>query len=287
MTPGASSACWKEILAFEPQLVIVYTGHNEYLWRFAHEKIPSLGWRFRLRQRLARLRIYQLLTFALRPAIGVAGSIDATDVLKEIPKEESFSRPRTEEETRLVVERFRKNIAESLRAAHEAGVPVVICTVASRLQAEIVHSAPASPEESARIAPYRSALAASSSEGEREAIARTALDAAPGYAPFWQALGAALEQRGALSGARDAYVKARELESNPARGGQPINDAVREIGAREGATVVDVERLFLAMDDRGCFGEQLFVDHVHPDREGLDRIAVAVADSVRWDSLPR
>lgn len=279
----------EEVVAYRPHVMVLYLGHNDFIRRFALEKLETLGWRIRLRQRLARLRLYQVLTWALGPVLRrEAAALDVTPALAELDKAQVLGKPRTDAETAVVVQRFRKNVRASIDAAREAGASrVVVCTVASRLQAATNRMDVLEPGERDAIRPVLAALETASRPEEVEAITHTGIGIAPHFAPLHHALGLSLEAQGRLDEARASYLRARDLETNARRGGTEINQAIRDVGRDAGATVVDIEALFLARMDRGCFGDQLFRDHCHPDWEGHTIIARAILDAVDWEAIPR
>lgn len=313
----------EEVVEYDPQVLIVYTGGNELLRRFAMEQIERLGARMRLRQKLAGLRTYQLLAWVWSPVArwrqdaaggeepavveappersadnprprsrmrpvtpdqGVPGR-GASAAPPAAPEPSPHHHPRTPEEDALVQALFRSHLTRMLRAAERAGVEVVLCTPASRLSFPPKRSVPESDAERAALQPYLAALQAPASPELREAIARAALQVAPRYAPLHFALASSLVLQGRVDEAEEPYVKARDLETSVSRATTVINGITKELGKLHGATVVDVEHLFRSRSDRGCFGEQLFIDQCHPDDEGQALIARTLADARDWAAV--
>ncbi|MFN7974066.1 MAG: hypothetical protein U0166_17255 [Acidobacteriota bacterium] len=284
----------REALTYEPSAVVLYSGHNEYLRRFALESLSHMGPTVRMRQRLSKLRLYQLLGRMLAPVTGrVAGVIDVSDAAREMEKFEGFSKPRTELETRLVTERFRNNVQLAIDAARAAKVPLILCTVISQVQwmpIYAVYGDDDSRERRNQAEAFRSVIARLQGLGDyggMEEASREAIALVPRHAHFHHYLGTALLEQGRLDEALAEYVKARDLESTQRRGGVAFNDAVRELGARGGCTVVDLEKVFFADMTHGCWGGNLFIDHCHPDAEGHAIVAGAIYDAVDWTKLRR
>lgn len=285
----------QEALRYEPSLVIMYTGHNEYLRRFTMENLENLGWRVRLRQKLQRLRLHQLLAKLLAPVTGKLqlGGVDVEAHTREMEKREGFGQPRSDFETRLVESRYRNNVQLAVDAARAAGVPLAICTVVSQVQAypkHAVYGKEVTAEQMKIAEDVRFAVRPLSHAQDwvaMEAKAREGLAAVPTHAQFHHFLAQALDGQGRLPEALAEYVQARDREDTQRRGGTAFNDAIREIGAKGGATVVDLEKAFLADMTHGQWGSELFSDYCHPNEAGRDVIAEEIYRAVDWDRLAR
>lgn len=283
----------EEVLDYQPSVVILYTGHNEYLRRFTMENLQDLGMTVRVRQQLYKLRLYQLLLNVLRPLTGhgVIGKIQVEEKTREMEKREGFGQPRTSFETKLIVDRYRQNIQLAIDAANRAHVKLVLCTVVSNVKAypkHTVYDADVTEAQMKKAEEIRWQIKnATKDEHDLERLAREALAIVPGHAQFHHVLAEALEKQGRLDEALAEYIDARELEATQRRGGIAFNTAIRELGARGGATVVDLENIFLVDMEHGHWGEELFSDYCHPNEQGRDVIAEAIYRAVDWTRLPR
>lgn len=285
----------QESLRYEPSIVIMYTGHNEYLRRFTMENLQNLGWKVRLRQKLQRLRLHQLLARLLAPVTGKLqlGGVDVEEHTREMEKREGFGEPRTDFETGLVDSRYRNNVQLAVDAARTAGVPLVLCTVVSQVQAypkHAVYGKEVTAEQRRAAEEARFAirpLAATHDFVTMEAKARAVLATVPRHAQFRHFLAQALEGQGRLPEALAEFVKARDLEDTQRRGGTSFNEAIRDLGPKGGAIVADLEKVFLADMAHGHWGGDLFSDYCHPNEAGRDVIAEELYRTVDWDTLAR
>ena len=285
----------REVVDYGPSVIVMYTGHNEYLRRFAMENLRNLSPTVRLRQRLHKLRLYQLLIGVLRPVTGRvgSGSVDVQEETQEFAKREGFRQPRTPFETELVVNRYRSYIQQAIDSARDAGVHLILCTVVSNPKAfpkHTVYDAHLTEAEIKEAEGYRWKVKRAIKQDDLaawEENAREGLRVAPGHAQFHHMLAQILEKNGELEQAKHHYIQARELEATQRRGGIAFNTAIRELGAVPGVTVVDLEKIFMADMEHGRWGEGLFSDYCHPNETGRDIIAEALYRAVDWEDLPR
>lgn len=101
-------------------------------------------------------------------------------------------------------------------------------------------------------------------------------------ATYWFFRGQALEDRGELSKAREAFVRAKDLDRSFWRVRTPWNDAIRALRGPY-VRVVDLERLIGARAPDGIPGYELFHDHCHLNLAGYRYAAFALADRMAAD----
>ncbi|MEM1270842.1 MAG: hypothetical protein AAGI08_12440, partial [Bacteroidota bacterium] len=124
-----------EILAEQPDAVLIYAGHNEYYGALGVASAESLG---RLQPvvsaylKLRQFRTVQLLRNLIvraRTAVGGSARPDDATLMERIVGEQRV--PLESELFGLGVEQFRRNLEALLSAYQTAGVPVYIGTLAS------------------------------------------------------------------------------------------------------------------------------------------------------------
>ncbi len=273
----------KEILACQPDLVIIYTGHNEFLESRTYQHLlaqPS-AW-LRILESLYRLRIYSLLESA-------AGKIRAESSVGE------DSRPRSgggilspEVETLLdrsagldfyqrdsvyargVFDHFRFNIGRMIRLCRQAGVPVLFFRPVDNLKdfspfksVPSVELGSADRLRLARLVNTSRILLAEGRAGEGLGTLKKAVRLEPLYAEAWFYLGRALLATGDTARARQAFLQARELDVCPLRAQEPIHRILEEETAA-GVNLLDLPALFASHSPGGIIGAEMLIDHIHP-----------------------
>jgi len=234
-----------EIIARQPDAVVVYAGHNEYLGiggvgsSLASARSPGLA---RAIARLRRLHLYR----ALERGLGALGAgpdpLAAREgtLMSRVVAEHSI--PYGSPLYARGVEQFRGNLQRLLSKYQAAGIPVFIGTLASNERDQ--------PPFASGVDPADSAL---------------------GH--FEQAR--ALEADGRTAEARAEYLAAKDRDELRFRAPESFNEVIREVAAAHGATVVDVQGALAAGSRDGIIGAELMLEHVHPNVEGYFRLASA------------
>jgi hypothetical protein len=147
------------------------------------------------------------------------------------------------------VKQFEGNLGRVVRAFREEGVPVFIGSLASNIRDQ-----PPFP--------------------------------APGNRGPSRAEGAFLDARQALRAgdfgrARSLYERARDLDVVRFRAPSAFNTVIRRVASATGATYVPVAERAAERTLSGAPGEDLFLEHVHPNRDGYALIASAFFEALR------
>ncbi len=272
-----------EIIAVEPDAVIIYAGHNEFLGvlgvgaTFTSSQSPALT---RAIMRLRRLRLYQLMERSLSP--GGDSKPESGTLMARIAGERAI--PLDSALFDKGVEQFRGNMARLLQRYAGAGIPVFLGTLASneRGLAPFVSNAGKEADEAQWRVAYDDGIAAL--EGGRVDAALEALQRATAVddsaADGWFALGRARLAAGYPDTARDAFRAARDRDELRFRAPGVFNDALAELAEAYGATLVDVQGAMAAATDSGIVGNELLLEHVHPNVRGYFLLADAYFDAI-------
>lgn len=285
-----------EILDHDPDLLILYGGHNEFVERRFYGEILDRDARLDpLRALLHRSALYGWMTRRLVPAAQRAEAAREPDADPEetpgamlgfdVDREESVVADDTERQ--VVREAFEANLRAILDLARARGVEVILCTVASNLRdwppnRSAFDSATdvGSREEATRLLQRGTLALASGAAAEAITLLERARALAPGHALIEYRLGRAYEAMERYDDARDAYVRARDADAQPTRAPGDLNEAIRRLAAEKDVPLVDVERLFERKAPRGLVGLDLIEDYVHPTPHGHRLIALSI-----WETL--
>jgi hypothetical protein len=283
----------EEVLEYEPDLLIVYTGHNEFLEArtYGHLKNPPAGWRT-LVSSLHRLRTTQFLRAAFggsRQGQGRQAVAGSDDVARPILPEEvealldyrgSLEKYRFDPEGRRnVVLHFRYNLMRMVSLARGAGVPLVLVNPVSNLRNSPPFKSQYRPEISAaeRAAVESHWTRADQLRTVSPAFALPALEQAlsidSSCAMLHYDLAKCYDRLGRLAEAKEAYVQAKECDLCPLRAVEPLHDALVDVARQTGSPLVDIRGLFETLSATGIPGNDWLVDHVHPSIQGHQKIA--------------
>lgn len=184
---------------------------------------------------------------------------------------------------RWIVRLYVRNLEEMVDVARAAGAEPLFVTPISRLHDsppfESDHLRALSPEArrsfDAMMAHGR-ALLTSERPTEAAEVFREAATLSPTNADARYALGEALRAAGRWIEAREAFREARDWDLSASRARSRLIQAMREVAARKGAPLVDLEEEW--RDCELCWGPAYFNDDLHPSREGHAALAARIAD---------
>lgn len=233
----------RQLVDYQPDAVLIYAGHNEYYGAMGVASTSGAAgeWLNRMTVGLSRFKLGQ---WAVDFAARIKGTDERlTDGHRNLMERMvgNASIPFGSDAYRRGIDRYRDNMREVLRTLTDAGVPVCYATVSSNLRS---------------LKPFNSAEA-------EWAEANRMLAAG-------DSVGAALK-----------FAEARDRDGLRFRAPGEINTAVRKLASEfPGVALVDVDSLFTARSPYGIPGEELFLEHVHPNLRGQALIADAFYNSL-------
>jgi tetratricopeptide (TPR) repeat protein len=288
-----AAALMEELAQYEPDLFVVYTGHNEFLEDRTYGDLrrkPAL-----LRQTaalLARSRtgslIYRLAPGARRPPKDRAvlpAEVDA--VLDRTVGPSSYHRD--DAWRAQVLAHFEANLARMADLARSCGAEFVLVVPAVNLK----DCSPFKSEHSDDLSESRLAewndLSRRADELERagrwdEALAASeeALRIDPRHAETQFRAARRLLALGRPAEASAAFERALDEDVCPLRAPSAFRQAVRRIAASRRTPLVDFDRIVkddcLVRHGHNVPGEEYFLDHVHLTVEGYGMVAAAIVE---------
>lgn len=283
----------EELLAYRPDLFIFCEGHNEFLEDRTYDEIKYapriVAWPH---EQLSRLRLYTLLRAvtaswrAERPGAGrpqttlgpeADARLDWQGGMEAYHRDEAWQRD--------VMAHFDFNVRRMAAICRQAGVPLLLVNPVSNLDwppFKAEHRADLTGGERAEFDALLAAARRQMPSGLAQAIAplrqATAID--PLHAGAWYTLGKCCLELGMWDEAREALVRAKDLDVCPLRMLEPMKQLLRDAAVQTGTPLVDADALFAALSPGGIPGGAWLVDHVHPSIEGHQVLAAAVADEL-------
>ncbi len=292
-----------EIIEREPDAVVIYAGHNEYVGILGVGSGYSVG-----RQRplvlsflwLRELRIFQLAQRAIS-SFTAAGNGKKSDrgrtLMATIAREKRI--PYGSPLFQRGLDQYRANLRTILSRYRAANVPVFIATVVSNQgdQPPFVSGYASGSDKQAWRRQFEAGSRALESgdlmqalKSFDEAVATDDLQAQGHFAR-----GQALRALGRFDEARLAFLAAKDRDELRFRAPEAINRIIREESALNGAQVVEVQAAFENASNDGIVGRDLMLEHLHPNLRGYFLIADTFYESLRskrmfgpWaNSIPR
>ncbi|MEW4487060.1 SGNH/GDSL hydrolase family protein [Thalassoglobus sp. JC818] len=275
----------KECLQYEPDLIVVCSGHNEFLEDRSYAAIKSLPtWIQTPSDWFLKRRTVQLAAnvFAGGNSPSTTLAADADAILDYRNGIEAFRRDFAH--SRAVAKHYESNLNRMVSLTQQANVPLLFMLPPSNLsgqppfKSEPMETITAeqleevkSLRESARDY-YRTDL--------REAI-RVWSEIAlidPHSADNWYEYGQCLEIAGQHTEARAAYVNARDLDVCPLRMTTPLEESMKKVSDEREVPLLNLHEQLEEQTTTHILGDQWLVDHVHPSFEGHYEIALILVE---------
>jgi lysophospholipase L1-like esterase len=265
----------RELLRYEPDLFLIYMGHNEFYGALGVASTRGIGLSrtfIKAYMALERLRLVHLLR-------------DGLSLLKRHPADgaghETLMEHMVGDKTIALGSRkyhrahmdFQANLGEILNRIARAKVPVLVSTLVSNIADQPPFESPFSPGFD-RVPAWRSLEQqgdAAFGRGEHAAALAfyqqaVALDSLP--AGLIYKMGQAQRWLGDSLAARRLLEHARDLDALRFRASTEFNEVIRAVCRGAGVPVVETEEAFIKASPKGLVGHTLMLDHLHPGASG-------------------
>jgi tetratricopeptide (TPR) repeat protein len=281
----------QEVLQFEPDLLIVYTGNNEFIEPRLYATMAR--WYEPLETLAKHSTVYRLIRGSSRVAELFPANTFRSDLRGNVAYEQWSKIDKLPLVLRTdpgqfekVVQHYDFSVTSMVRAAQEKGTQVILLTVPVNLrtwQPNVSVVSVQGEKEKAWRKEYsagRASLLRGDAELAAAAFARAAaIDSSHAATQYY--LGRALETAGRLDEAYGAFERARDLDASPFRATSHLNNVIRRIGGSFGnVTMIDMEAVFRDAVHPHAPGFDLFLDYVHPTKKGNLLIAQKIFDAI-------
>lgn len=282
----------RELIDYQPDLFIVYDGHNEFygaLGVASRESVFGSRWLTRLYLRLVHFRTFQLLRDLYFGVVHFRSGAD------DAPRGTMMERlahgqyiPYGSELYRKGYETFKDNLEDLVDLCRDHRIPLFLGSQVSNLRDQppfVSHleGTPA-PEFELHYTRGKSMM----NEGRfAEALSelQAALDIDSLHADAHFSLARCLDTLGRKSDALRHYVKARDYDMLRFRTSSDFNDLLRQMDDDKLITFVDIERKFKANSPDSLIGNGLILEHLHPNARGYFLMAKEYAWKMHWRKL--
>jgi len=163
---------------------------------------------------------------------------------------------------------FEQNMSLLLDKYSEAGIPVVLSTIASNLSHQAPFSSNPIPQEY-RVLLAKPLVELVPSEANELLVVAEAYKSADAF----YHLGQWYLSHGELGKAQQAFVEARQHDLLRFRAPSEINDIIRRLAKRSGVQLVDAEAALKREAPNNIIGNTLMMEHLHPTALGYFEIA--------------
>jgi tetratricopeptide (TPR) repeat protein len=246
-----------EILAHEPNAILIYAGHNEFYGAMGVASMESVGkyrWVVNTFLKLTRFRTFLLVQDFVgqirRWIENVANESTATvhteTLMERIVADQTISYGSRMYE--LGKHQFEENLRAMYEKAKDRGVPVIVSELVSNVRDQ---------------APFVS----------------QATDSLPSALEVYR-LAQKLEAEKKYIDAERAYERAKDLDELRFRAPEEFNEIIHRVATEFSAPVVPMKSYFEKASPNGLVGDNLMTDHLHPNIKGYFLMADAFFDAM-------
>ena len=293
----------EEIARHEPDIVLVYMGHNEWAERRYYQHLIDMDPRvFRLWQRVFSLRLYRLIAGLLledpadvlpraRP-VDIDAATNANQMFGVLRARAEGSQYATKRDLAYRDELYEFNLRAIADRVAEAGGTTVFLTLsqnfadwppgASRHRDDLRDD---EREEWQQLLERALALGADGLCRDALALFDEALAIDDGHAGLHFERARCERSLGEMAAARASYRRASDLDAVPQGAPLHFNAILRDVAGDTGSVLIDVEGALAAESEHALVGDDLFVDQMHPNLRAHQRIAATVASELREAGL--
>ncbi|HBE68956.1 MAG TPA: hypothetical protein DDW52_12480 [Planctomycetaceae bacterium] len=285
-------AICEEVLEYEPDLIVVYTAHNEYLEKRSYASNDAGLVSSLLRWPAANLRSAQWLGSRFRGSANRRQETDFTMMQREVDALLDYQNGledyrRSDTWMSGVVEHFAWNVQQMVEGCRRADVPIVFCLpVANELDCPPMKyelSPVLADDDVERFTKrFENAVELNSMGKSVEAMeqAMLALELDPQHAGCLFLLGRLAYAAGDFPAAERYLQAAIDNDVCPLRATSEIEAALSLVLETNDVAQVDAGELFAERSKHGIVGDQWLVDHIHPSVAGHQLLGETIADTL-------
>jgi lysophospholipase L1-like esterase len=282
-----------EIIAQQPDAVLIYMGHNEYLgimgvgsnYTAASSQASTL-----LFLKLKELRLFQLMQntysyFQQPKATEKTNFKDSRTFMAKVAKHKNI--PINSNMFEAGVQQFDTNLRLLLDKYAAANVPVYLATIASNLKDQAPFASPDLSDDFSRNLSLLDQLIQAKQEDKITAQLSKMSQAKSlnnnALAQF--ELANRYYLMGNFSSAYYHYNQAKELDLLRFRAPEAINNIIRKYAkSQQNVTLVDVVERLAKSSKHGLIGNNLMLEHLHPNVQGYFLLADTFYNAIKQHS---
>jgi lysophospholipase L1-like esterase len=247
-----------EILAHEPDAILIYAGHNEFYGAMGVASMESVGkyrWVVNTFLKLTRFRTFLLVQDFLgqirrwiEDMVNEGTATVYTETLMErIVADQTIAYGSQMYE--LGKHQFEENLRAIYERAKDREVPVIVSELVSNVRDQAPFVSQATDSLASALEVYRQAQK--------------------------------LEAEKKCADAERVYERAKDLDELRFRAPEEFNDIIHHVAAEFSAPVVPMKAYFEKASPNGLVGDNLMTDHLHPNIKGYFLMADAFFDAMR------
>lgn len=280
-----------EILDYDPDLLILYVGHNEFYGAFGVGSTVSGGGSWLTRAGLYALKfktylfIRDIYVWIARTVSPAPRKSEATLMAQVVGNQKIPFHSALYERARAI---YHDNLVAIIHAARSRGAPILLSTLISNLRTQ----PPFVPLADSSKSVEWQRLMAGGDRLRREGLSdsafgdfRMACRVDSMNATGWFAYAQAAYTLGKYPEALAAFAHARDLDALRFRVSSEFQDDLIGLCRSEGVPLARVDSAFSAHSPGGIVGNELILEHLHPNLRGYLLMARTWRDAIKTNGL--
>ena len=281
----------KEIIHYQPDAVLIYTGHNEYYGALgvgSTEKTGSNPTIVRLVILLREFRFVQLLTNVFDSLTGSGTPTEEGTRMQRMVSDQQIAYQSTLYHSGAA--QFRSNMDQTLALFYENHIPVFVSNlVSNEKDLKPFFSFSVDNKRFPGFAQHYN-TGVKALKDKRYAQAKEFLKAAEQVYDLHAAcnfyLGEAEYGLGNFKSAKAYYTKAKDLDGLRFRAPEEFNRILFQLAKKYSNTfLVNTKGLFEARSANGIIGDSLILEHVHPNLKGYALLSDAFYEALKTKKI--
>lgn len=282
----------RELLEYEPDLFIIYTGQNEFLEDRTYQRLKRVPRALvRIHRTMLNLRSYSLVNEFISTRRtrrkGISKTILPGEVKAKLDFEDGLESYHRDDVWRQgTIEHFGRNLQTMVRMSRRAGIPIILVNPVSNLKdcppfkSEYSRDLSNSEiERTAELSEQAEKLNWDDTYGKIRLLEQAA-EIDNRHAGLLYLIGKCYEHIGRLAEAKNWFLQAKEEDICPLRILEPMHQAILDVAAQYRVPLVDAKALITERAEDGIPGSELLLDHVHPSILGHQLIADSLYEAM-------
>jgi tetratricopeptide (TPR) repeat protein len=272
-----------QALDYDPDMVVVYSGHNEFYGAYGVASVNRAGRSPRILEMQYRARALALVQ-AVSERVYDGNRHESKTLMEVMIGQENIgpSDWRRDAAANLLFH----HVGAMVKSCRERGVPVIVCTLPSN-ERDLAPIGIDPPDADINEAVQNAARSFREDPKRIAEELKSVLQTHPDHARAHFYLGKALFLLEEYPVAREHFLAARDLDLMPWRAPSVSQAAIRKAAIEGGALLCDIEAAFRKQSPGGAIGWEMMDDHVHPSLRGQAEVARAIVQmmTIRSDDL--
>ena len=285
-----------ELSRYKPDLFIVYMGQNEFYGAYGIGSSISIGksrWLIKTFLWLQNFKTFQLLKNTLSSVASLFKKEEDNEqkiLMEQMVKNNSIKFKGSDYNT--AVNTFRDNYKEVIATAKEHKIPIIISTLVTN-EKDLppfvsIDSSDLNDSLKNKSNKYYNDGIKLEKESDYENAVHSfdnSLDIDSGAANVHYQLGLCYENLKSFNKAKKQFVIAKNLDGLRFRAPSDFNQIIKQLSHQYNVPLADVNKSFSDSSPNGIIGNELLLDHVHPNLRGYFLLAKTWFQAIKNNNL--